>query len=107
MIQIIFYENSDKQMIGFDVNGHAGYAKKGKDLVCAAVSTLVINTVNSLETISDTDIKYEQSPSGRIRLNLMSPADIKAETLLGALEIGISTLQSEYGQYLRVHYKEV
>ena len=27
--------------------GHAGYAEEGQDIVCAAVSALVINTVNS------------------------------------------------------------
>ena len=33
--------------------GHAGYAEEGQDIVCAAVSALIINTVNSLETFTD------------------------------------------------------
>ena len=32
----------------FVSKGHAGYAEEGQDIVCAAVSVLVINTVNSL-----------------------------------------------------------
>ena len=35
----------------FVSKGHAGYAEEGQDIVCAAVSVLVINTVNSLEDI--------------------------------------------------------
>ena len=33
----------------FHINGHAMYAEAGSDIVCAAVSALVINTINSIE----------------------------------------------------------
>ena len=33
--------------------GHAGYARPGKpDILCASISTLVINTINSLEELA-------------------------------------------------------
>ena len=41
----------------FVSKGHAGYAEEGQDIVCAAVSVLVINTVNSLETFTDDQSK--------------------------------------------------
>ena len=31
----------------FISKGHAGYAEAGQDIVCAAVSALIINTVNA------------------------------------------------------------
>ena len=37
----------------FVSKGHAGYAEAGQDIVCAAVSALIINTVNSLEKFTD------------------------------------------------------
>ena len=47
--------------------GHAGYADSGSDIVCAAVSMLVINTVNSLEVFTDTAMKVEaEETSGMI-----------------------------------------
>ena len=36
---------------GFDITGHAGFAKAGEDIVCAAVSMLAINTINTLEKL--------------------------------------------------------
>ncbi len=36
---------------GIFSKGHAGYAEEGQDIVCAAVSALIINTVNSLENL--------------------------------------------------------
>ena len=37
----------------FHINGHAMYAEAGSDIVCAAVSALVINTINSIEEFTD------------------------------------------------------
>ena len=42
----------DKQFKRFTVSGHAEYDDPGKDIVCSAVSILVINTVNSLDAFT-------------------------------------------------------
>lgn len=39
------------------VNGHAGYAKSGSDIICAAVSFLAENLVNSMDALTDDKIK--------------------------------------------------
>ena len=51
----------------FVSKGHAGYAEEGQDIVCAAVSVLVINTVNSLET----DRKSTRLNSSHVALSRM------------------------------------
>lgn len=40
MIQAEFFELGRK-LTGFSINGHAGYADSGNDIVCAAVSSAV------------------------------------------------------------------
>ena len=35
------------------VSGHAGYAEKGHDIFCAAVSILIYNLQNSIESLTD------------------------------------------------------
>ena len=32
--------------------GHAGFDQSGRDIVCAAISILVINTINSIEELA-------------------------------------------------------
>ena len=44
MIKVIFYKDSDDCYTGFQVKGHAGFAAYGKDIICAGVSVLAINT---------------------------------------------------------------
>lgn len=49
----IFYVNSENIIYGFEISGHTGYAENGYDLVCAAISTLVYNAINSLILFTD------------------------------------------------------
>ena len=45
--------------LDFLSKGHAGYAEEGQDIVCAAVSALIITTVNSLEEFTEEQIEAE------------------------------------------------
>ena len=51
MTKITIFRNQDQAFLGFDCLGHAGYAEEGEDIVCAGISALVINTINSLSII--------------------------------------------------------
>ena len=47
MISVVITKR-DNDYVGVTVDGHAGFAEAGQDIVCAAVSVLVINTFNSI-----------------------------------------------------------
>ena len=49
----------DNKYVAFSCAGHAGFSDKGKDIVCASVSALVINTANAIEKLSDCDFNAE------------------------------------------------
>lgn len=42
------------------INGHANYDDLGKDIVCAAVSSTVITTVNGILSIDDSSLKVKE-----------------------------------------------
>lgn len=43
------------------VDGHAGYAEKGKDIVCASVSVLTWNLIRSIQALTSDKIEYNVS----------------------------------------------
>ena len=43
---------------GITVDGHAGYAEAGKDIVCAGVTALVENLIDSIEGLTADTIQY-------------------------------------------------
>ncbi len=106
--------NSEHDYVGFQVSGHAGYDKSGKDIICASVSILTINTVNAIEQLTENKFKCEQGKSGLIQFKFLSDSEQKEEQkqmgqiLLRTLDLGITGISREYGsEYVQVHYREV
>ena len=117
MTTVIIIKNSNKQYRGFICDGHAGYAKKKffsrqPDILCSAISTLVINTINSLEAFTDElenmEIETDEK-DGYINCQFKTPiTDEKSILLLDAMTLGLKKLNEEYGnEYLQVKFEEV
>ncbi len=107
MINISIYQNEQDAYIGFRMKGHAGYAERGQDIVCAAVSALVINTINSVESLTEDrfeDVVREEN--GEVEFTITSsPISDSAELLLRSLVMGLNGIRSEYGnRYLKIRF---
>ena len=96
MINISVSRNARGQVYGFTANNH------GKDIVCAAVSALVINTVNSIEAFTEETMSVEipEGDTGYIKLNL---PDIEAgndnrevDLLLSSMLLGLDHIRNQY-----------
>ena len=106
MIAVTVLRDGDR-ISGFESCGHAGFADSGKDIVCAAVSILIINTVNSMEEFTGQMFGTE-SEDGHIYCTLAKPYDQDAQLLLNAMVFGLQNIRQEYGKkYLRLDFKEV
>ena len=102
MIKATIYHNSRKQLCGYCICGHAGFAQEGEDIVCAAVSVLTINTVNAIEQLTTTQFHCDANDQ-----KVEKEADYDAELLLKAMVIGLQDLSKEYKKYIRLNYEEV
>jgi uncharacterized protein len=99
MIKISIYQNADGKIIGFKSSGHAGFAESGQDIICSAVSALVINTVNSIEHFtSDTFNIKENEKKGEIDFKIVSKLSNESSLLLNSLFLGLQGIQEDYGQ---------
>ena len=108
MINVTFWKQSDGSYSGFDMIGHAGFAKSGSDIICAAASVLAVNTVNSIETFTAVKPVTKES-DGHLTLHLpdmskVSDADRRAvDLLLDSMHLGLDSIRSSYGsRYLQV-----
>ena len=87
--------------------GHAGYAEEGQDIVCAAVSALIITTVNSLEKF--TDDKFDvQEKDGFVSIHFRNDLSERGMLLMDSLLLGLTEIAGSYNnRYLTVKVKEV
>ena len=104
MITVTIFKEDDV-IKGFKASGHAGYADAGEDIVCAAVSVLYINTINSLIRLTG-DLADIKGGDDNINVSVFIKSPSKeAELLLKSFEIGINSVAEEYGDFLKVVYQ--
>ena len=110
MIRVTVYKTGRQEYLGFDLSGHAGYGEEGFDIVCAAVSALVINTVNSVEEFTeDKTCCVSDEENGMIQFRFQGQPSHDASLLLDSLILGLEGIEesSEYKPYIDIIFKEV
>lgn len=105
MIKAHFLSENDI-VCGYLLQGHADSGEYGYDIVCAAVSVLAINTVNSLEQLAlvQPQVVSDDENGGYLKVTL-SQADAKkpaAQLLLNSFELGIRSIIDNYQEYITI-----
>lgn len=110
MIQAIFFKDSNDLYRGFSLMGHAGYAEYGQDIICAAVSALSINTVNSIEHFTDDKMEVSMDEeTGMLTCNMTGTVSKESQLLMDSLLLGLKGIQEEPSDntYIQIVIKEV
>lgn len=103
MISAEFKYNSQHKICGFCIRGHAGYANNGHDIICSAVSILAINTINSIEKLTNDKFKCNKvEKDGLLELKVTALSD-SSELLLKSMRLGVIGIADEYGsRYVKI-----
>ncbi len=57
MTKIVFYKWGNV-FYGFSETGHTGYGESGNDILCAALSSMTMLIINTIEVAYASDVKY-------------------------------------------------
>ncbi|MCR5145640.1 MAG: ribosomal-processing cysteine protease Prp [Lachnospiraceae bacterium] len=110
MIKITIYQNQNNEYVGIESSGHAGFARHGKDIVCSAVSVLVINTINGIEQYTEDAFSLEtkENDSNFIKFHFTDEPSNDSKLLMNVMVLGLTEIQKQYGKtYITLNYKEV
>jgi hypothetical protein len=115
MIKVKIFKGKNGLIEGYYISGHAGYAIKGKDIICAAVSALAQTILISLVevcSINEEEIDYFiDEEKGILSVNIPKTIDKdtrnKAEIVFKTLEVGIKSIIENYPEYVTLEYGEV
>ena len=106
MIGAIVKKNKD-HYLSFSIEGHAGFARKGKDIVCAAVSILVINTINSIEQFTNVAFEMEHSEDGYVSWKFTETTDDRVDLLMDSMILGLQQIESQNSKFFSLEIEEV
>ncbi len=109
MIQVRICLDAAKSAAGIEIEGHAGYDEYGKDIICAAVSSLALNMANSVEAFTDDPFEADvDEESGRFTFRFTGPVSRESKLLMDSLVLGLTNTEQAYGQkYIRIRFEEV
>ena len=82
------------------IKGHAGYDDKGKDIVCASVSSIVITTINAIIEINPDAIDYSDLDNEIIIRKLKE--DEIVNKLLNNMILLLENLEKDYKDYIKI-----
>ena len=105
----IWKEKTGQRYKAFEFCGHAGFAKSGKDIVCAAISALSATTVNSIiKLCADKPNIYADEKNAIIRCTFSEFSSDEATLLINSMIIGLEQIREQYdNKYIDIYFEEV
>ena len=92
-------ERKDNDISKIIITGHAMYADFGKDIVCAAVSSTVITSVNAILSIDENSINYEDKDGLMIEIK---KNDYVTSKIIGSMISNLKQLEEAYPKNIQI-----
>ena len=102
MIKVNVKYNNNK-VYELVIKGHAGYDVHGKDIVCAAVSSMAITTVNNIISLDDS-VCYEEN-SGLLIIRIKKDTEVN-QKLLNNLVRMFGELEMQYPKNIEIRNED-
>ena len=103
----VTFHTEGNRIIGFDSQGHSGYAEAGEDIVCAAITSairLVDATINDVLGLA-ASVKVKENEaliSLRLPGGLGPTAESTCQAVLTGLMVYLAQLHDEYPENIEV-----
>ncbi|EFR44126.1 ribosomal-processing cysteine protease Prp [Streptococcus pseudoporcinus] len=102
MIKAIFTRHQDGSLNSVTLTGHAGSGDYGFDIVCASVSTLAINFINSLEVFTTVaaDIDVDSVEGGYMKISFPHDNQENVQLLFESFLLGMTNLSENSSEFV-------
>lgn len=105
MIRSVIWRDDQRRIRKFSVRGHAGAADHGYDIVCAAVSILVTNAINSSEYLLGAVVATDDEiASGDVVCEVPALDGVeneKLQLLMESMVFGIRQVADAYPDFVK------
>ncbi len=109
MIKAFFFKNNN-HYCSFKIEGHSGYASKGDDIVCAAVSSAVDMTIGAIKNVVKQQCEVEiNSAKALVNFKLTrnsAQQDVVASSFIEALYLHIANISKSFPKNVTVRVQD-
>ena len=103
MIKVNVKYNNNK-VYELVIKGHAGYDVHGKDIVCAAVSSIAITVINDIIALDNDSIDYEEN-SGLLIIRVNRDTEVNSKLLDNLVRMLIE-LKNQYPKNIEIRNED-
>ena len=89
---------SEDELCGFEIKGHANSEEYGKDLVCAAVSSIITGGFNALVKEEIDKITLNE---GYAKVIIKNHGN-QSKMVLNVIDIQLQTIEERYPKYINI-----
>ncbi len=106
MTTVTFFYENDK-IVKVSASGHCGKAECGKDIVCAAVSTLVQTAYLAIADITPSVEYKRDDDSAEFEFSVGADNERRhdVDVILRALTVGLNDLERGYPKFIKTEVK--
>ena len=83
-----------------EINGHAKYAAHGKDIVCAAVSSIATTSVNAILKFDEKSISYKED-DGYLKIDILKETKDTKILIENMIEL-LEELEKQYKKNIKI-----
>ena len=95
MIKVVY----NKDFKNLKITGHAGYADKGKDIVCASASSIILSSIN-LAIEFNKDVKYTDDLNKIEIIN--NTNDENVQKVFSNMILSLEELERQYPDNIKI-----
>lgn len=107
MINVNFFRAHDGNILGFEISGHAEGDTRGKDIICASVSSAAFMAVNTITDVIHACANIRVNNDGNMYLRIIN-SDVKmCRDIINGLKFHMMQLAQQYPKNIVVNYLEV
>ena len=93
---MIIVQKKEKKI---SISGHALYDNYGKDIVCSAVSSIVITTINGITSIDESSIKVNTSDG--IEIDVLKDDKVTLSLINNMMDL-LKDLEGQYPKNIKI-----
>jgi len=99
MIRVVITKDEQDRITDLKVKGHACSNECGKDLVCAAVSAILVGGANALSNKDNFSILLKSGDAEIKKINKCSKDD---DIVMNTIAIQLLTIEESYSEFIKV-----
>lgn len=108
MITVTISKEQSGRIHSFEMKGHANYAERGKDLVCAGATSVAFGAINAIDLIIGETPKIKQGANGGY-LQVVFPDSPEKnhdiQLIIKTMIVSLQMIELDYGEHIQINFQ--